>query len=193
LAKSSSSRSASNASGFSLLEVILATTLLATALVAVAQLFAIAARSNIGSRNTTYAAVLAQQKLEELKSLTWGFDQNGLPISDISTDTTKTPESPDGGTGLRPSPAAALQENTTGWVDYIDQFGEKLGTGLNPPEAAVYQRRWSVSPLPTNPNNTLVIQVLVSRLANRGAANRSAVSRLPEEARMVTVKTRKAS
>lgn len=172
---------------------MLATTLLATALVAVAQLFAIATRSNIGSRNTTYAAVLAQQKLEELKSLTWGFDQNGLPISDISTDTTKTPETPNGGTGLRPSPSSALQENTSGWVDYIDQFGQKLGTGLNPPQDAVYQRRWSVSPLPTNPNNTLVIQVLVSRLTDRGVANEGAVKRLPDEARMVTVKTRKAS
>ena len=47
-------------------------------------------------------------------------------------------------------------------------------------------------PLPTNPNNTLVIQVLVTRNFNRGAADNGAVSRLPEEARLVTVKTRKA-
>ncbi len=186
-------RRASDASGFSLLEVMFATALMAAALVSLAQLFALSTRSNIMSRNTTYAAVLAQQKLEELKSLAWGFDQSGLPISDITTDTTKTPETPTGGTGLSPSPAASLQENTTGWVDYVDQFGNKMGSGTSAPENAVYQRRWSVSPLPTNPNNTLVIQVLVSRIVDRGAADLGAVKRLPEEARMVTVKTRKAS
>ena len=87
---------------------MVATSLLATALVALAQMFAISTRSNIGSRNSTYAAVLAQQKMEELKSLSWGFDQNGLPISDIATDTTQTPEPPVGGTGLSPSPSTSL-------------------------------------------------------------------------------------
>ena len=188
LAKSNSSSS----SGFSLLEVMVATALLASALVSLAQLFAMSTRSNIGSRNTTYAAVLAQQKLEELRSLAWGFDQVGLPISDISTDTTQTPENPVGGTGLSPSPQTSLNENTSGWVDYIDSFGNKMGTGSNPPQSAIYTRRWMVSPLPTNPNNTLVLQVLVFRNKNRGEADQGAVKRLPEEARMITVKTRKA-
>jgi prepilin-type N-terminal cleavage/methylation domain-containing protein len=188
LAKSNSSNNA----GFSLLEVLVATAILATALVSLAQLFALSTRSNIGSRNTTYAAVLAQQKLEELRSLAWGFDQIGLPISDITTDTTVTPEQPIGGTGLSPSPDSALQGNTVGYVDYIDSYGNKMGTGTAPPQNAIYTRRWSISPLPTNPNNTLVIQVLVTRLNDRGAADQGAVKRLPEEARMITVKTRKA-
>jgi prepilin-type N-terminal cleavage/methylation domain-containing protein len=202
LAKSSSSsnaggatparRGASNA-GFSLLEVLVATALLASALVSLAQLFAMSTRSNIGSRNSTYAAVLAQQKLEELRSLAWGFDQVGLPISDITTDTTKTPETPVGGTGLSPSPQTSLSDNTDGWVDYIDAWGRKLGGGTNPPQNAIYTRRWMVSPLPTNPNNTLVIQVLVFRASKvRGEADAGSVKRLPEEARMITVKTRKA-
>ena len=172
---------------------MVASALLATALVSLAQLFGTATRSNIGSRTTTYAAVLAQQKLEELRSLAWGFDQSGLPISDITTDTTVTPETPVNGTGLSPSPGTALQENTTGWVDYIDQWGNKLGTGANAPQNAVYTRRWMVSPLPTNPNNTVVLQVLVFRShKDRGAADQGAVKRLPEEARMISVKTRKA-
>jgi prepilin-type N-terminal cleavage/methylation domain-containing protein len=186
-------RGASNAAGFSLLEVLVATALLASALVSLAQLFAMSTKSNIGSRNTTYAAVLAQQKLEELRSLAWGFDQVGLPISDISTDTTSTPEPSAGGTGLSPSPQTSLSDNTDGWVDYLDSWGNKLGGGVNPPQNTIYTRRWMVSPLPTNPNNTLVIQVLVFRSSKvRGDADAGSVKRLPEEARMITVKTRKA-
>ena len=191
-ARTPARRGASNAAGFSLLEVMVATALLASSLVSLAQLFAMSTKSNIGSRNTTYAAVLAQQKLEELRSLAWGFDQNGLPISDITTNTTITPEDPNSGTGLSPSPQTSLGENTTGWVDFIDSFGNKLGTGSNPTASAIYTRRWMVSPLPTNPNNTLIIQVLVFRNKDRGQADLGNVMRLPEEARMITVKTRKA-
>ena len=43
-------------------------------------------------------------------------------------------------------------------------------------------------------NNTLIIQVLVTPRRIRGTpADTGAVARLPEEARIVTVKTRKAS
>ena len=179
-------------SGFSLVEVMVATGLLATALISLAQLFVISTRSNIGSHNTTYASVLAEQKLEELRALAWGYDTQGLPLSDITTDTSVFPETPTGGTGLSPSAASSLQANTTGYVDYVDSWGNKLGTGATPPAQAIYTRRWSITPLPTNPNNTLVIQVLVTRNRNRGSADEGAVMRLPEEARMVTVKTRKA-
>jgi len=91
-----------SASGFSLIEVLVATGLLATAIVSLAQLFALSTRTNLGSHNATYAAVLAQQKVEELRSLSWGFDSLGLLISDNTTDTTVTPETAIGGTGLAP-------------------------------------------------------------------------------------------
>ena len=48
----------------------------------------------------------------------------------------------------------------------------------------------------TNPNNTIVIQVLVTTRSNRGAADSDvnpAGIRLPDEARMMSVKTRKAT
>jgi type II secretory pathway pseudopilin PulG len=186
------SNSFNSESGFSLIEVMVASGLLVTALVTLAQLFVISTRSNLGSHNTTYAAVLAEQKLEELRALAWGYDTQGLPLSDTTTNTAVSPETPTGGTGLSPSPSTSLQSNTTGYVDYVDSFGNKLGTGSNPPDKAIYTRRWSITPLPTNPNNTLVLQVLVTRNRNRGPADQGAVLRLPEEARMITVKTRKA-
>jgi type II secretory pathway pseudopilin PulG len=186
------SNSFNNESGFSLVEVMVATGLLATALVTLAQLFALSTQSNVSSRSTTYASVLAEQKLEELRALSWGFDTQGLALSDTTTNTAVSPEMPTGGKGLSPSPSTSLQENTTGFVDYVDGFGNKLGTGQNPPDGAIYTRRWSITPLPTNPNNTLVIQVLVTRRLSRGAADQGSVNRLPDEARMITVRTRKA-
>jgi type II secretory pathway pseudopilin PulG len=187
------SRSFNSDAGFSLTETIIAVGLMTTALVTLAQMFGLSTRSTVGSRNTTYAAVLAEQKMEELRALTWGFDSAGLPLSDATTNTAVSPETPTGGRGLDPSPISALQENTSGYVDYVDNYGNKVGTGgTAPPEQAVYTRRWSVTPLPTNPNNTLIIQVLVTKNRNRGAADEGAVARLPEEARLVTVKTRKA-
>jgi hypothetical protein len=67
-----------------------------------------------------------------------------------------------------------------------------VGNGAVAPGAAAFTRRWSVEPLPTNPNNTLIIQVVVipNRLQGQGAA--ATAGRLPGEARMITVKTRKA-
>jgi type II secretory pathway pseudopilin PulG len=187
------SRSLSSDAGFSIIESMIAIGLLATALVTLAQMFGLSTRGNVGARNTTYAAVLAEQKVEELRALTWGFDSAGLPLSDTTSNTAVSPELTTGGMGLEPSPLSALQENTDGYVDYVDNYGNKVGTGgQEPPGAAVYTRRWSITPLPTNPNNTLIIQVLVTKNRNRGAADEGAVARLPEESRLVTVKTRKA-
>ena len=99
-----------------------------------------------------------------------------------------------GGAGLSPSPATALQANSSGYVDYVDAFGNTVGSGgSNAPSGAVYTRRWSVDPLPTDPNNTVVLQVLVFRTKDRGAADRSNVSRMPGEARLISVKRRKVS
>lgn len=167
--------------------------LLAGALITLAHLFGLSTRSNLSARNTTYATVLAEQKLEELRALTYGFDTEGLPVTDTSSNTAVSPETTSGGRGLDPSPPTALQEDTTGYVDYLDEAGNKVGTGGNtPPGSAIYIRRWSIMPLPTNPNNTLIIQVLVTRSKDRGDADDGAVARLPEEARMIAVKTRKA-
>lgn len=183
--------SSSNA-GFSLVETLVATTLMATAIATLAQLFALSTRTNVSAHYTTYAAVLAQQKMEELRALSWGFDTQGLAVSDTTTNTAVTPMTSNGGTGLKPSPSTALADDTTGYVDYIDQYGNKVQqTGAGNPNI-VYTRRWSITPLPTNPNNTLIIQVLVTRIKDRGQADQGNVGRLPEEARMITVRTRKA-
>ena len=184
-------RGAAGEEGFSLIEATIATALIATVVMSLAQLFGVAARSNISSLSTTYAVVLGEQKIAELRALTWGFDSQGIAVSDLTTDTAARPERPAGGTGLSSSPDATLQRNTAGWVDHLDRSGRKLGGGSEPPSNAVYTRRWAVQPLPADPNNTLIIQVLVTRIRGRGDSIKGEVRRLPEEARLITVKTRK--
>jgi type II secretory pathway pseudopilin PulG len=178
--------------GSTLIEVLIATLILATGILTMAQLFMASTATNLNAKNDTFATALAEQKIEQLRALTWGFDQNGLPISDFASDTSVNPESDSGGTGLQPSPATSLQQNTSGYVDHVGSNGVILGNGVAPPNGAVYTRRWSIEPLPTNPNNTLIIQVLVTPNRVRGQADLGNVNRLQNEARMITVKTRKA-
>jgi len=115
-------------------------------------------------------------------------------VSDTTSDLTAYP-STQNGSGLNPSPANSLERNSTGFVDFVDAGGAWVGTGDTPPGTAVYIRRWSIQPLPTNPNNTLVIQVLVTPITNE--MSRLATSnprvRMPGDTLLVTVKTRKAS
>lgn len=188
----------SSEAGFSLIEVLAATVVMAVALVGLAQLFALSTTANTTARTNTYAALLAQQKMEQLRGLTWGYDILGLPVSDTATDTSAAAavsgcSASAGGsaTGLAPSPWGTLQQNTAGWVDYVDRNGCVLGGGAAAPPGTVYTRRWSVEPLPSNPNNTLILQVLVTRRTNRGAADADNVARMNDEARLMSVKTRK--
>jgi type II secretory pathway pseudopilin PulG len=183
-----------NESGFSLAETIIATGIMAASIAGLGQLFAVSVLSNRTARNTTFASVLATQKMEQLRGLTYGFDTLGLPLTDTSTNLAVNPLSPTGGKGLSPSPTGALRANTDGYVDYLDVYGKTVGTGGSTiPNGTTYIRRWTIEPLPTNPNNTVVLQVLVTRSTSRGTADAGKVDRLPDEARIITVKTRKAT
>jgi prepilin-type N-terminal cleavage/methylation domain-containing protein len=186
----------SNSRGFSLVEVLVAMGLLTAVSMGVAQLFALSTRSNLIAKGATSTTSMAEQKLEQLRGLTWGFDLEGqgLPLSDTTTNLTVFPPTHDG-SGLNPSPVDSLEQNTAGFVDFLDGNGAWVGTGSTPPGSAVYIRRWSIQPLPTNPNNTLVVQVLVTPVASEAARVGSAFTRtrMAGDALLVTVRTRKAS
>lgn len=188
---SSNPRSRRTEAGFSIIEVLVATGLLATALVSLAQLFAIAQASNGAARNSTLTMVLAEQKLEQLRALQYTFDRVGLPVQDTSTNLAVYPPAANGGKGLSPHTDNTLQANTDGYVDYLDHYGRTLGGGTVIPENTAYIRRWSVEPLPTNPNNVVILQVLVTRMRDRGVGDAGSVARGAQEARLMTVKSRK--
>jgi hypothetical protein len=177
--------------GFSLSEVTVATALLALAIVSLAELVGIAVVANRHARDTTYATVLAFQKMEQLRGLTYASDTVGFPITDTTTDTAVVPAGAAGGTGLSASPAGTLDHNTAGFVDYLDEQGTSLGGGAGPPIGTVYIRRWSIEPVAGQDDRALVLQVLVTTLRNSHAMERGSGARMPGHARLVGVRTRR--
>ena len=57
--------------GFSLLEVLVATTIVTVAIASLAQVLALATTLNASAARTTFAVVLASQKMEALRGLNW--------------------------------------------------------------------------------------------------------------------------
>jgi prepilin-type N-terminal cleavage/methylation domain-containing protein len=174
------------ARGFSLLEVLVASTVFTVAVVGLVPLLIVATGANTNGRTATLAVVLGQQKMEQLRALAWSVDAGGAAVSDTTTDLTTAPERSGAGVGLSPSPAGALDRDTPGYVDYLNAMGTVIPADPQAPPAFV--RRWSITPHPSNPANTLILQVRVVR--GRAAAS---TRRSPGEARLTTVKTRKAS
>ena len=84
--------------GYSLVEVLVAMSLVAVGVAGLAQLVALTAYANLQAAHTTIAAVLAQQKMEEL-----------LPAAAGE---------------LAPSPADALGRNVEGYADFLDRAGQ---------------------------------------------------------------------
>jgi len=126
--------------GFSLLEVLVAATIVIVGVAALAQLMAFATHANLRGKQTTIAAALAQDKIEEL-----------LPDSAFGD----------------PSPPDTLDANVEGYCDFVDAAGRLLGAGPAAPAGSAYLRRWSVDPLPGSINHTSILQVLVADLRGR--------------------------
>jgi Tfp pilus assembly protein PilV len=159
--------------GFSLIEAMLAAGMLASLAAGAAQVFAVSARGSHIARVQTLAAVLAAQKMEQLRSLTWAHAPGGEPLSDTTTDLTSDPPTNDG-VGLQPAPAGTLDADVPFYVDYSSAAGVRVDAR----DSAAYVRRWSVAPLASDPDNLLLLQVRVV-IANGG------------DARLVTIKARR--
>ena len=130
--------------GFSLLEVLVATTIVAVGVSALAQLAGIATHANRHARESTIAAVLAQEKMEELLA-----EEAGT---------------------LTPSPADALGHNVDGFSDFIDAAGHTIGAGTVTLPGSAYVRRWSIDPLPDSRSGAWILQVLVTDVRTRSIA-----------------------
>ena len=116
--------------GTTLVEAIIAIGILAGAVVMLAGLSSVAVRTSALARERSVATLLALQKMEAV-------------CADAAASS--------------PSPANAWAVDTPGYVEYLDQYGNRVAGRAG----GVYVRRWSVTPLPSDAN-LLAIQVAVA-------------------------------
>ncbi len=131
-----------DAAGFSLLEALVASLLIGSAIVGLAHLVALGAEQSLGSRRAASAVAIAQSKLESLQRAPFRFEPDGTRTSSAA---------------LAASPSQSLTQDTPGFVESIDAFG----LVVSPPGAAHvdYVRRWAVTPLVPGDQDTLLVQV----------------------------------
>ena len=174
--------------GFALLEVLIAAGLIATIAAGASILISMAWRASRQARARTIVTMVAAEKMEQLRSLAWTHVTTigpaiSLSYSDVTTDLSNEPATDDG-PGLLTSPPGTLTSSITGYVDYLDGNGRWVGNGRSAPPPAVYVRRWSVRPLASDPDNTLVFEVVAGTRGPDGAM-------LSDMVRLVTIEARK--
>jgi prepilin-type N-terminal cleavage/methylation domain-containing protein len=185
------------ASGFTLIEVLVAIAILVAISVGVAQLIAVATRATRTAREHTSAVILAAAKMDQLRSLAWAYEPAvagapAVPRTDLTTNLSH-PAHGDDGRGLSASPAETLSRNMPPYVDYLDDAGSWVGNDIEPPPDAVFVRRWAVVPLPDedDPDRTLVLQVVVTPIRLDRSRSTGWQHRSGTEAMLVSVLTRK--
>ena len=130
--------------GFTLVETLIATALIVTAVAGLAQLFTLSVRFTRDAGQFGVALVAAQDKLESLRTLAFAYDVDGVAATDPR---------------LRPSPAGTLAANVERFVDWLDE----RGTVVDEAHGAAYVRRWRVSVLAAGEPEAIAIDVCVFR------------------------------
>lgn len=143
--------SSRSAAGFSLLETLVATGILVTALAGLAQLLTLSVRLARAPGVGGSAVLAAQAKIESLRARAFGYGPNGEPITDEALDR---------------SPPGALSEDTPGYADALDADGRELEIGA---EGAVWARRWAITAFAPASVDAIAIEVCVFR-ASAGVA-----------------------
>lgn len=133
-----------SARGFTLVEVLVATAILLTAIGSLIELLTTSARAARASRRIACASALANARLEQLQTLAWTTGPDGGMLSDLTSDLSQVAPAP-GGSGLAPSPAGTLDTNIPGFVDFLDADGHWLGAGDRAPPRTAYVRRWAIT------------------------------------------------
>jgi type II secretory pathway pseudopilin PulG len=135
-------RTSASVRGFTLLETLVATGILITALAGVAQLFVLASHLTRQASTSGAALLAAQDKLEALRAAAFEFDATGTAVTD---------------TALQPSPSTSLSEDIRPYVDWLDDAGGPLEQA----DGAALIRRWRISQAAFLPPETIAIEVCV--------------------------------
>jgi type II secretory pathway pseudopilin PulG len=154
--------------GFTLVETVVATGVLVTALAGLAQLLALSARWAQGAGRQAAALTAAQGQVELLRSLAFSYG----PLGEAQTDA-----------ALAPTGGGSLTADVAGFVDYVDAAGESVdveGQG----HGAVWTLRWKMTPIDLYAPEALAIEVCAFPWPAEGLAP------LTASACLATVKTR---
>ena len=127
--------------GFTLVETLIATGMLVTAIAGLAQLFALSVRFTRDSAQFGAALVAAQDKLESLRGLRFSYDDSGTAVTDPR---------------LQPSPPTSLSENIAAYVDWLDDAGNVVNEA-----GASYARRWRITEIAADDPAAIAIDVCV--------------------------------
>ena len=146
-------RSCHSASGFSLVETLVATSVLVTVMAGLADLLATSVRLTRDAGQRSAALDAAQTQIERLRARAWTFDADGAPVTDAA---------------LAASSLAALDRTTAGYSDWVDDTGQTVTE--NGSAAGVFLRRWSVTPLDDSGLDAIAIEVCVFRPQARDGA-----------------------
>ena len=158
-----------SAAGYALIETLVAAGIVVGLAAGVAQVALLTGAAVQASGAQSRALFLAVQKMEQLQSLVWTFDELLRPVSDETTALAFDPPASDG-RGLQPSGPLTGAGGGAGYVDYLDRDGRWAGAGARPPAGTAFVRRWSVSPVDTSGGDALLLQVLVVATGVRGPA-----------------------
>ena len=137
--------SPSSARGFTLVETLVATGILVTALAGVAQFFVLGSHLTRQAGASGIALVAAQDKLESLRGQAFTYDPSGLEATAAA---------------LEPSPQSSLSEDTDPYVDWLDDYGQARDS----PDDAVLTRRWRITSLGETTPDAIAIEVCVFRM-----------------------------
>lgn len=130
--------------GFSVVEALVASLLIASAVVGLASLVAVAAEQSLASRQAVSALSLAHATLERLRRAAWTYDATGGRVSSAV---------------LASSPPQSLREDADGYVDFVDAFGQLVAPASE--DSPQFARRWAIAPLETWDADTLILHVCV--------------------------------
>lgn len=136
--------------GFTLVETLIATGVLVTAIAGLAQLFALSVRFTRDTVQFGVALAAAQDKLEALRALRFAYDEGGEIVTDAR---------------LTASPVTSLSEDVAGYVDWLDASGAALASA----PGAEYVRRWRITAVAADQPEVIAIDVCVFNIfsANR--------------------------
>jgi type II secretory pathway pseudopilin PulG len=133
--------SLSVARGFTLVETLVATGILVTALAGIAQLFVLGSHLTRQAGTSGIALIAAQDKIETLRGKAFTYDPAGAEATDST---------------LEPSPPTSLAEDVDPYVDWLDYGGQPSDA-----DDAALIRRWRITSLGMTTPDSIAIEVCV--------------------------------